>query len=81
MDIRRFRALSSRHRALVAVATLLDGHEASVYLESDAVHGGALSKAAAELAAQDPELRMPLIGSFLRGALGDLAAKEEAKKE
>lgn len=68
-DSARFRALSPRHRALVTIAVLLDGREANVYLENDALHGQSLSKAATELATQGPELRMPYLGSALRAAL------------
>ena len=77
MDAKRFRALSSYQRALVGVAVLLDGHEAGVYLENDALAGAGLSKAAEELASQPPELRMPYIGSLLRAALMDIESREE----
>ena len=72
MTINRFRALSAEGRALVAVAVLLDGHEAEHYLASDAQKGSAYAKAAKELANQKPDLRMPLVGSLLRGALKEL---------
>lgn len=73
MDTQRFRALTAHDRALVAVAVLLDGREAPIYLERDAVNGPALSRAAADLASQDPDLRMALVGSLLRIAIEDLA--------
>lgn len=69
MDSQRLRGLNPRQRALVAVAVLLDGREASVYLENDAVDGAVLKQAAEDLAQLDPELRMPFAGSLLRGAL------------
>ncbi len=72
MDAQRFRVLAPRQRVLVAMAVLLDGREASGYLKFDAVSGTALSKAADDLAAQPPELRMPFCGSALRQALRDL---------
>lgn len=72
MDLNRFKALSARLRALVAVAVLLDGREAHVYLESDAVNGPGLKRAALELAGLEPELRMPFVGTLLRGALEEL---------
>jgi hypothetical protein len=72
MDAQRFRVLSARHRALVAVAVLLDGREAANYLESDGVNGTAFKKAAIHLADQAPELRMPYVGSMLREALAEL---------
>lgn len=72
MDAQRFRALTAYHRALVGIAVLLDGHEARVYLENDSLAGAGLSKSAEELASQPPELRMPFIGSMLRGALVEL---------
>ncbi len=68
----RFRALSSRQRALVAVAVLLDGREAGIYLENDSVNGTGLKLAAVELASIDLELRVPFLGSVLRTALGSL---------
>jgi hypothetical protein len=73
MDAQRVRVLGPRQRALVAVAVLLDGREAAVYLENDAVSGVALQRAAADLADQGLELRMPFVGSILREALGELA--------
>lgn len=72
MDAQRFRVLSARQRALVAMAVLLDGREAAVYLEKDAVDGSGLQKAAVDLASQTPELRMPFVGSLLRDALNEL---------
>lgn len=64
-----FKALSSHERALVALAVLLDGREAESYLESDHQRGQILGKAAAELAAHPPELRMPYVATLLRAAL------------
>jgi len=72
MDAKRFRALAARQRALVAVAVLLDGREAAVYLKNDAVNGEGLQKAALDLASQPPELRMPFVGTVLRNALSEM---------
>ena len=72
MDAQRFRSLPARQRALVAVAVLLDGREAGMYLENDSVNSAGLKRAAADLAAIDPELRMPFVGTALRAALHDL---------
>ena len=77
MDLRSFRALSSQHRALVAVAVLLDGREAMMYLENDAENGQALKKAAHELSSQDSDFRMPYAGSALRRALEELQSAGE----
>jgi hypothetical protein len=72
MDAQRFRSLPARQRALVAVSVLLDGMEASVYLENDSLNSAGLTKAAQELATQEPELRMPFVGSMLRRALEEM---------
>lgn len=72
MDAQRFRSLTPHYRALVAVAVLLDGREAGEYLQIDAANGDGLKKAAADLAGQDPELRMPYAGTALRAALKEL---------
>lgn len=72
MDAQKFRSLSPRSRALVAVAVLLDGREAGMYLATDTHSGPGLQKAAVDLAELDPELRMPFLGSALRVALKEL---------
>ena len=74
MDAQLFRSLSPKHRALVAIAVLLDGREASVFLEGDALHGDRLRKAALELSDLEPELRMPFVGTMLRGALREIGS-------
>lgn len=76
MDAQRFRSLSARQRAIVAVGVLLDGREAENYLEGDSTYGSALSKAAHDLADQAPEVRMPLVGTLLRSALKELGVKK-----
>lgn len=72
MDAQRFRSLSAEHQVLVAFAVLLDGREAASFLENDASHGEVLKRAALDIASQDPELRMPFVGTMLRSALGEL---------
>ncbi len=72
MILPRFSSLSAQNRALVALAVLIDGHEAVNYLRSDSLLLDALSKAANELSELEPELRMPLAGTILREALQEL---------
>lgn len=72
MDAQRFRAISPHHRALVAVAVLLDGHEAGIFLKNDAAHGAVLERAASEMAKLDLQLRMAYLGTILRTALRQL---------
>ncbi len=71
-DNSRFRMLSFREQAVVSVAVLLDGHDAPEYLLYDKERSNALSRAAKDLAALAPEVRMPLVGSLLRKALQEL---------
>ena len=71
-DISRFRALSPKERAIVAVAVLLDGHDAADYLSSDKERRVALSRAAKDLAELPPDLRVPLTGTLLREAVKNL---------
>ena len=72
MDLQRFRTLSPHHRALVAIAVLLDGREAGAFLENDAASGGVLSRAARDMSALPPDLRMPSVGTMLRSAIRDM---------
>lgn len=72
MDEEQVRELAPREKALVAVAVLLDGHEAAGYLAADRVNGGDLQAAAKKLAGLEPELRMPFVGSSLRSALQEM---------
>ncbi len=81
MEAHRFRNLSARQRAVVAIGLLLDGREAENYLENDSVFGSALSKAAHDLADQPPDLRMPFVGTMLRIALREMSqGKVEGKR-
>jgi hypothetical protein len=72
MDLQRFRILSARDRALVAIAVLMDGRDAGGFLESDAVNGPALKRAADALSELPPDLRMPLTGTLLRLAVEEV---------
>ncbi len=69
MDMQKFRALTPAARALVAVAVLLDGREAGLYLENDEQFGASLKRAADDLASLEIELRMAYVGTMLRAAL------------
>jgi len=71
MDVQRFRVLSVRQKALIAIAVLLDGREAAEYLENDVSNGPGLKKAAIDLANQDPEVRMSYLGTMLRVSLDE----------
>ena len=81
MDAANFRALSPEDRALVAIAVLLDGREASSYLEFDAKNGVALKNAALDLASLNPELRMPFTGTHLRAALQEIKSQPRRSAE
>ena len=74
-DASRFRALGSREQALVAIAVLLDGHDAGTYLRSDKERHVALGRAALDLAELAPELRLPFVGTLLRRALSELESE------
>jgi hypothetical protein len=67
MAMEDFLNMPARDRALVAIAVLLDGMEASVYLDDNAE----MKKHAAWFAALQSELRMPLLGSLLRKSLSE----------
>ena len=68
----RLRELGVRERALVLIATLLDGELGANYLQSDPEYGAAMSQTAQELSALDADLRIPLVGSLLRETLEQL---------
>ncbi len=76
-DIARFRSLTVRERAVVCLGVLLDGHDAVDFLGSDKERGTALSRVAKDLASVAPELRMPLLGTLMREAVGILRSEEE----
>lgn len=71
MSLARFRALSSRDRALVAVAVLVDGNEAATYLACDAKQGEEFKGAAQELCQLDMDARLAFVGTVLRLALDE----------
>ena len=70
-----FRTLPPEQQAVVAAAVLLDGFEAVDFLSVDSIDGALLSEAAAGLAALEPELRMPFVGTLLRRALEQIQVK------
>lgn len=63
--------LSTDDKALVAIAVLLDGSDAALYLENDGSNGATLAAAATALAELEPDARMPLLGTLLRMAIGE----------
>lgn len=72
MNLQKFKILTARQRALVAIAVLLDGREAMSYLEASSDGTDELRLVAGDLARIAPELRMPLVGTLLRMALKEL---------
>ncbi|MGA1190675.1 MAG: hypothetical protein ACO3XO_00190 [Bdellovibrionota bacterium] len=72
MNVKSLRALSAHQRAMVAISVLLDGHEASLYLENDALVGEALAVAVKDLVSLSPEFRNILAGNTLRRSLEEL---------
>lgn len=76
MNFERFRNLSAHHRALVAVAVLLDGHEAAMFLGDDQEHGVLLGEVAKEIASLKPIFRNFISAHYLRNALEDLSERK-----
>lgn len=68
-----FASLSPRYRAIVALAVLLDGGDATEYVQIDKTRGTELRAAAEELLSMELDVRLPYAGTMLRLAL------EEAK--
>ncbi|MFO0417625.1 MAG: hypothetical protein ACK5Y6_10075 [Pseudomonadota bacterium] len=68
-----FSRLSAYDRARVALAVLLDGGDAPIYLMNDQLRGADLRVAAEELLEMELDVRYPYVGTMLRLAL------EEAK--
>jgi hypothetical protein len=64
-----FMRLKSYDRARVAIAVLVDGSDAPLYLLNDAVRGDELRQAAEELLAMELDIRFPFVGTMLRLAL------------
>ena len=71
-NLSRLRALSPREQALVAMAVLIDGHDAVECLSTDRDRHLALTRAAKDLAELPPDLKLPLAGIVLRQALSIL---------
>ena len=65
------RGLSARQRGIVALGVLIDGFEASRYLDGDSQLGDRLAIAAQELADSAPEVRLPLAATKWREAIGE----------
>lgn len=71
-DLSRFRALSMRERALIAIGVLLDGLDAVEHFSCDKNRKTALQRAAKDIVALPPDLRMPLLGTVLRESLANV---------
>lgn len=78
-SLAKFRVLDPRSQALVSLAVLIDGHDAGHIIsggEADINKSSSseaqMAEAAEDLAKLSPELRVPLLGSLLRGALEQL---------
>jgi len=69
MSLSTWRSLSSRERALVAVAVLVDGSDSRLYLACDAEKGEQLKMAAEELCSLEVDARLAFVGTALRLAL------------
>lgn len=72
--VEEFLSLSPHLQAIVAIAVLLDGPQAAEYLESDLQNGTKLKAVAQQLSALEFDLRMPLLGTWLRVALQQLSS-------
>ena len=75
-NLEKYRALPTKQKALVALAVLIDGHDAGQILASGSSREAKLADAADDLARLAPELRIPLLGSLLRRSL--TALEEES---
>jgi hypothetical protein len=64
-----FLSLGPRERARVAIAVLLDGGDAPLYLMNDHKLGSKFRAAAEELLAMELDVRFPYLGTMLRLAL------------
>jgi len=81
MKLEKFRSLSAHQRAMVAIAVLLDGHEAELYLDNDSLAGEELAKAAKDFVVASPEFRNILAGDALRRALEELQSRTADVKD
>jgi len=68
-----FKALSEESRVIVALAVLIDGYDAIDILKMDKDKGVELAQAASEIVRLSPDIRMPLIGTYLRDSLASLS--------
>jgi hypothetical protein len=64
-----FNQLAPFDRARVALAVLLDGGDAPIYLMNDQLRGAELRAAADELLGMELDVRYPYVGTMLRLAL------------
>lgn len=71
MSLATWRSLESDDRALVAIAVLMDGSDAALFLECDSERGAQLRKAAEELSSLEVDVRLAFVGTALRLALGE----------
>ena len=67
-----FYKLDSASQVRVALAVLLDGGDAPLYLQIDEKQGSELRQAAEELLAMELDIRFPYVGTMLRLALEDI---------
>lgn len=65
-DLARFRTLSQREQALVAIAVLLDGAASAEFLSFDDSRGSVFSRVCKDLTQIPSEVRLPLMGTLLR---------------
>ncbi len=77
--LERFRKLPPAQRAMVAIAVLLDGRESQTFLEQDAHLGEELGEVAQIIAVLPASTRIPLLGTELRQALGELQEPMELR--
>jgi hypothetical protein len=66
-----FLRLEPEDRVRVALAVLLDGGDAPMYLAIDSTRGAELRRAAEELLSMELDIRFPYVGTMLRLALED----------
>jgi hypothetical protein len=76
LNSEEFSNLPNRFKALVCIAVLIDGREASFYLNNDDKYGQVLGRIADKLSGLVPEFRMPLIGTQLRESIEQLSKEE-----
>ena len=72
MSLTHLRALDPIDRALVAVAVLIDGSDASLYLDGDPERSEALKQAVEELCRLEIDGRLAFVGTILRLALQEV---------